>query len=86
MESANCVALALREQGFAVTTMDVRGREEGMHYMLVLSLKRKLLKEALHTINSACDKAVITVSDVKVQKGGYMRNAATGRQVGQKIQ
>ena len=50
-----------------------RGMSDKSHFMLLLMIKRKHLREALELITSITEKAVITVSDVKVQKGGYVR-------------
>ncbi|MDD3919706.1 MAG: DUF5698 domain-containing protein [Eubacteriales bacterium] len=81
MQEADTVACALRDRGYAVTMLDVQGKEAGRHYMLMLMLKRKTLQEAVDIINQNCKSAVITVSDVKSQKGGYMRNTATRRKI-----
>lgn len=64
---------ALSAKGFGVTAMQVSGRDETTHHMLMVIIKRKLLKEALAYINELCPKAMITVSDVKTVKGGYLR-------------
>lgn len=79
LEMADRLREQLSAEGFGITTMDVHGRDEDTRYMLLLMLKRKRVKEVISRITELCDKAVITVTDVKVQKGGYMRNAATGR-------
>lgn len=79
MESAQCLSAAMREHGYGITAMDVQGIDGKPHYMLVTMIRRKLLKDALALINDVCGCAVITVSDVKVQKGGYMRNSPTRR-------
>ena len=76
---SNQLCLILREKGFGVTTMDVHGKDDSKHFMLLLMLKRKLLKEAMDTINRNCEKAVIMVSDVKSQKGGYLRSPVPRR-------
>lgn len=70
---AKLLGEALRAKEFGVTTMNVQGMSDKSHFMLLLMIKRKHLREALELITSITEKAVITVSDVKVQKGGYMR-------------
>ncbi len=76
--SANNLMTALRENGFGVTTMEVQGKEDA-RYMLMLTIRRKSAKEALGIIERTCSNALITMSDVKAQKGGYMRAASTRR-------
>ena len=65
----------LRENGFGVTTMDVHGRTED-HFMLVMTVKRRRLQEAIRLIRSASPAAVISTGDVKAQQGAYLQNAA----------
>ncbi len=72
-ETAHTLCCALREKGYGITSMDVHGIDDERRFMLLLMIRRKLLSEALDLIGKLTDKAVITVSDVKVQKGGYMR-------------
>ena len=62
----------LREKGFGVTTMEVRGMDD-TRYMLLVILKRKLVKETLVLIDKTCSKALITIGDVDA-KGGYINN------------
>ncbi|MDR1619125.1 MAG: DUF5698 domain-containing protein [Clostridiales bacterium] len=79
MVTANGLCEQMRKNGFGISTLEVRGKDEQQHYMLLMMVRRKRLKEGLALINGMCDNAVITVSDVKSQKGGYMRNAAKRR-------
>ncbi|MDL2236096.1 DUF5698 domain-containing protein [Christensenellaceae bacterium OttesenSCG-928-L17] len=74
---ANRLCDEMRKAGFGITSIDVHGMEEKPHYMMFTMIRRKLLQEALEIINSVTSNAVITVSDVKVQKGGYLRNSPT---------
>ena len=62
----------LREKGFGVTTMEVRGMDD-TRYMLLVILKRKLVKEALALIDNTCSNALITIGDVEA-KGGYIHS------------
>lgn len=73
-ESANVLTNVLRENGFGVTTMEAQGKEDA-RYMLMMMLKRKSAKEALAIIEQNCGNALVTQSDIKAQKGGYMRAA-----------
>lgn len=61
----------LRKAGFAVTTMDVRGRDNE-HGMLLMNMKRKRSGEAIALIEKELPDAVITISDVKTQRRGYL--------------
>ena len=76
LASAHNLSDTLRDKGFGITTMDVHGIENESRYMLLMMIQRKHLHEALDLISNACDKAVITVTDVKVQKGGYLRGSS----------
>lgn len=78
-EETTKLATYLQAQGYGVTTMDVHGRAESDHWMLILIIKRKLLKAVLDDIQHTCPAAMITVSDVKTVRGGYMRNASRRR-------
>lgn len=69
---AKRIAEGLRAKDFGVTTLDVHGREED-HYMLLMTLKRKRLGEVLDWLHDTCEGAVITVSDVKSQRGAYLK-------------
>ena len=71
----------LRDKGFGVTTMDVHGRTED-HFMLMMTVKRRRLQEAIHQIRSTAPGAVISTGDVKAQQGAYLQNA--GRAVPRK--
>lgn len=75
--SAHNLCTELREKGYGITTLDVHGIEGQTRYMLLLMIRRKYLNEALKLITNASCNAVITVSDVKVQKGGYLRDTPT---------
>ncbi|MEL7601745.1 MAG: DUF5698 domain-containing protein [Bacillota bacterium] len=74
--SAHTLCDALRGKGYGITSLDVRGMDDQKHYMMLMMIRRKFLNEALDLIAKTSEKAVITVSDVKVQKGGYMRMPA----------
>lgn len=77
LASAHSLSTTLREKNFGITTMDVHGIENESRYMLLMMIQRKRLHEALDLITNSCEKAVVTVTDVKVQKGGYLRGSST---------
>ena len=47
--------------------------------MLISTLRRKLADEAIALVQGIAPNAVITVSDVKSQRSGYLRNATARR-------
>ena len=57
--------------------MDVHGIDGQNRYMMVTMTRRKQVQCVIRIVNSIAKNAVITVSDVKVQKGGYLRNTST---------
>lgn len=71
-EAANLVRI-IREKGHGVTTLDVHGINENTRYMIMAVIRRKHMKEMIAVINEASSSAVVTVSDVTMQKGGYFR-------------
>lgn len=62
----------LRKADFAVTLMEGKGKQ-GKRDVLLLHLKRKRIKRALTLIREDLKSAMITVSDVKMIKGGYIK-------------
>lgn len=78
-ETSDAVCDKLRGNGFGVTELTTQGRDGSEHFMLMLTLKRKLSHEAMALIQQVDPKAVITVSDVKTQRGGYLRQSPMGR-------
>lgn len=63
----------LRDNKLAVTVTHGEGRD-GAREILQIHLKRRRLRPTISLINKHVSNAVITVSDVRVIKGGYMRN------------
>ncbi len=63
----------LRAKGFGITSLDVHGRSAD-HNMLIMSMKRKRSAEAIALIEKLCPEAVISISDIKVQRGGYLHD------------
>ncbi len=75
MENARTLSEILRDNGFGISSVEVRGIDNNQHYMLWTMIRRKLLKEVLSLITTHCSSAVISVSDVKTQKGGFIRTS-----------
>lgn len=72
------LAKVLRAHGFGVTEFGVQGLDD-KHHMLLTTIKRKLQSEVLSLIQNAAPNAMVTVSDVKTQRGGYLRSAGSRR-------
>lgn len=62
----------LRENDFAVTVMEGEGKD-GKREILILHLKRKRIPAALKVVKQRLGDAVITVNDVRVINGGYIK-------------
>lgn len=75
-EVAEALMNTMREKGYGISSMDVKGIDNVTHHMLVTMVHRKMVKSAIEIINLQCPNAVITVSDVKVQKGGYLTRSS----------
>lgn len=79
-ESAKMAEACLRAKGFGITTMDVHGRDND-HTMLIMTMQRKRLPEAIALLEKQCNGAVVTVTDIKTQRGGYLERAVRGGQL-----
>jgi uncharacterized protein YebE (UPF0316 family) len=71
-ECAECVVQELRNNGFGVTMMEGEGKA-GKREILLLHLKRKRIPAAISLIKSRLENAVITVNDVRVINGGFIK-------------
>jgi len=71
-ESADKVVSELRENGFGVTILEGEGKS-GQREILLLHLKRKRIPAAIALIKSKLENAVITVNDVRVINGGFIK-------------
>lgn len=79
LEETKKLSLYLQSLGYGITSIDVKGRNEDDHYMLIMMIKRKNLKNVMNEIQQYCPAAMITVSDVKAVRGGYMRSGGKRR-------
>jgi len=70
--AAHTLAGQLRSEGYAVTILEGMGRE-GKRDILMLHLKRKRIRRAVSIIKENLSSSVITVNDVKVIRGGYIK-------------
>jgi len=79
LEETKKLSIYLQSLGYGITSIDVKGRNEDDHYMLIMMIKRKNLKTVMNEIQQFCPAAMITVSDVKAVRGGYMRSGGKRR-------
>jgi uncharacterized protein YebE (UPF0316 family) len=70
---AENLVLALRRNEFGLTITEAMGMD-GERLVLILNMKRKRIPEATRIIQLSCSDAVITVSDLKVAHGGYLKS------------
>ena len=78
LASAKEAEAHLRAKGFGMTTIDVHGRDNDRS-MLIMTMQRKRLPEAIAILEDQCNGAVVTVSDIKTQRGGYLERAMRGQ-------
>ena len=74
-ETNDLISEELRQHGFGVTELTAQGRDDATRYMLLSTLRRKLADEAIALVQKIAPNAMITVSDVKSQRSGYLRTA-----------
>ena len=72
-KSGEVLADALREQGYGVTIIDGKGKNESIKNLLFIQLKRKKIPEAVKLIKQHNPEAYITVNDIKSMMGGYIK-------------
>ena len=80
LESAKEAEARLRAKGFGMTTIDVHGRDNDRS-MLIMTMQRKRLPEAIAILEDQCNGAVVTVTDIKTQRGGYLARAMRSGQL-----
>lgn len=80
LESAKEAEACLRAKGFGITTLDVHGRDDDRS-MLIMTMQRKRLPQAIAILEEHCNGAVVTVSDIKTQRGGYLERAVRSGQL-----
>lgn len=78
-ETSDKIVSELRKNGFGVTQLVTHGIDGAERYLLMCTLRRKLSHEAIAIIQGVDPRAVITVSDVKNQRGGYLRQGTSLR-------
>lgn len=71
-EDTDKLVAELRENGFGVTMMEGEGKT-GRREILMLHMKRKRIPAAINLVKSQLCNAVITVNDIKVISGGFIK-------------
>lgn len=71
-DSADSLVQELRDNGFGVTVTEGEGKA-GKREILLLHLKRKRIPAAISLIKAKLKDAVITVNDVRVVNGGFIK-------------
>lgn len=66
------IANTLRQHKLAVTSVDGQGRE-GDKKILFIHLKRSRIPQAVNLLNQINKNLVITVTDLRVVRGGYIK-------------
>ena len=78
-ETSERMCQQLRAGGFGVTELSTQGRDGSEHFMLLANMRRKLSQEAIAIMQLVDPNVVITVADVKSQRGGYLRQSPMNR-------
>jgi uncharacterized protein YebE (UPF0316 family) len=71
LESAALIIAALREKGYAVTTMEAEGRDAGKKVLMIFAY-RKGKEEIIREIQQMDNTAMIITNDVSTLHGGTM--------------
>ncbi|MFA5449919.1 MAG: DUF5698 domain-containing protein [Clostridia bacterium] len=71
-ESADILTNQIRSDQIAVTVLDGHGMG-GERKILLIHLKRNRLNATVKLINRTCPDCVISVSDIKMLRGGYIK-------------
>lgn len=72
-EGGAILADILREQGYGVTIIEGKGKNESIKNLLFIQLKRKKIPEATRLIKEHNPEAFITVNEIKTMFGGYIK-------------
>mgnify|MGYP000032395888 FL=1 len=73
-EDIQCLLESLWAHNFAVTVIEGEGRR-GKRKILLIHLKRKRISNAVRLVQDKMENCVITVNDVKVIRGGYIKKS-----------
>lgn len=73
MKDGEILAEVLREEGYGVTIIEGKGKNESIKGLLFIQLKRKKIPSAVKLIKEYNPEAYITVNDIKTTVGGYIK-------------
>ena len=63
----------IREKGYAVSVIDVKGQDENPKYMLFMEINKNKLNKLKDLIKSLDEKAFIVVNETKLVQNGYLK-------------
>ena len=63
----------LRNNGFAVSVLDIKGKKDEKKYMLYISITNKNYDELERIIKSYDEKAFIVVNEIKNIENGFIK-------------
>lgn len=72
-EDGELLADTLREQGYGVTIIEGKGKNESVKNLLFIQLKRRKIPAAVKVIKQHSPEAYITINDIKSMLGGYIK-------------
>lgn len=64
---------ALRNEGYAVSVIDVTGKDDAKKYMLFIEINKKNLNHIKNFIKSQDKKAFIVVNETKITMNGFIK-------------
>ena len=67
------IGAALREQGFGVTILDGHSVDGTKRELIFVQVRSRLVPEAMRIVQGVSPDAVISVSDVKRVRGGFLK-------------
>ncbi len=72
-EEGEKIGLSLREHGFGITFLDGHSVDGTKRELVFVQLKRKRINDAFAIIKEVAPNAVISVSDLRSFRGGFIR-------------
>lgn len=63
----------IREKGYAVSVIDVKGQSDETKYMLFMEINKNKLSKLKDLIKSLDEKAFIVVNETKLVQNGYLK-------------
>lgn len=67
------LASAIRRSEFAVSVLDVSGKDENDKYMLIIEIKKKRLKTLKSIIEKIDENAFMMINETKLVQNGYFK-------------